>query len=211
MIAMLDTSEDVDVCAAELGCPVEQLFTPLTRFSPQHLEAHFGIDNGCFKRFNEAAFLALLERERPRRDLCRFVCCPDVVASAIRTLEIFDIYRHKLQGWPVALVAQDGLENMAIPWHLVSAIFIGGSTQWKDGAHAAAIVRAAKILGKWVHVGRINTPGRFEKFEALGADSMDGSGLARFSWMRERIWKAQNNPTLFDQSENQDTSKEFFE
>lgn len=195
---MLDTSEDLDVCAAELGCDVAQLLTPLTRFTRQKEHGVFGIDNGCFKRFDESAFLALLEREREARHLCKFVCCPDVVGSAIRTLEIFDSYRRKLSGWPVALVAQDGQENMPIPWHSIDAVFIGGSTEWKDGPHAAAIVRAAKILGKWVHVGRVNTPGRFEKFEALGADSIDGSGLARYSWMRQRIYDEQTKPRLFE-------------
>lgn len=197
MVAMLDTSEDLTVCEQELGCGCEQLLTPLTRFRRQREEGWFGVDNGCFKRFEEEAFLALLARERHARNLCRFVCCPDVVGSAIRTLEIFDVWRPKLAGWPIALVAQDGLESLPIPWHSISAIFIGGSTEWKDGPYAAAIVRAAKILKKWVHVGRVNTPGRFEKFEELGADSIDGSGLARFSWMRTRIYEEAIRPRLF--------------
>jgi hypothetical protein len=201
MKAFLDTSEDLSVCALEWGCDVGQLFTPLTRFSRQRQEGDCGMDNGCFKKFDEAAFLALLKREEPYRRLFKFVCCPDVVGSAIRTLEIFDVWQPKLAGWPVALVAQDGLENMTIPWHRVSAMFIGGSTHWKDGPHAAAVVRAAKILGKWVHVGRVNTPGRFEKFEALGADSIDGSGLARYSWMRERIYNAAIKPPLIEAME----------
>ena len=96
-------------------------------------------------------------------------------------------------------MAQDGQEDRPIPWIDISAVFIGGSTEWKDGPHAAAIVRTGKILGKWVHVGRVNTPGRFEKFEELGADSIDGSGLARYSWMRKRIYDAQHAPTLFDE------------
>lgn len=207
MIAMLDTSEDLTVCEAEIGCPVEQLLTPLTRFNLQNDDVRFGVDNGCIQNFNEAVFRALLDRERKNRDRCRFVCCPDVihrddkgsmVGDALRTLEVFDLWRHNLCGWPIALVAQDGLEGLTIPWHELSAIFIGGSTKWKDGPHAANIVKAAKILKKWVHVGRVNTPGRFEKFEALGADSMDGSGLARYSHMRKRIWEAHHAPTLFD-------------
>ena len=199
---MLDTSEDLTVCQTEVGCPVEQLFTPLTCFGNRRPDAHFGVDNGCIQKFKEAAFLALLEREKPRKHLCRFVCCPDVVVpaasgkgfegSAIRTLEVFDRYSHKLCGWPIALVAQDGQESLPIPWEQLSAIFIGGSTHWKCGPGAAAIVKAGKILGKWVHVGRVNTPGRFEQFEALGADSIDGSGLARFSHMRKKIYAAQH-------------------
>ncbi len=202
MMAMLDTSENLAVCAAELGSDVGQLFTPLTRFSRQQEEGPCGMDNGCFKKFDEQAFIALLEREKPHRHLFKFVCCPDIVASAVRTLEIFEIYRHKLAGWPLALVMQDGQENLSIPWHHIDAVFIGGSTQWKDGQHAAAIVRAAKILGKWVHVGRINTPERWDRFAELGADSCDGSGLARYSWMRERIRdRKKPAPTLFDELE----------
>lgn len=34
MIAMLDTPQDLAVCESEIGCPVEQLLTPLTRRSP---------------------------------------------------------------------------------------------------------------------------------------------------------------------------------
>lgn len=198
---MLDTSDDLSVCEAEIGCPVEQLLTPLTRFSLQREDACFAIDNGCFKKFDEGSFRSLLQREHHRRHLCRFVCCPDIVADARRTIEVFDLWRKNLIGWKIALVAQDGMENLSIPWLMFDAIFIGGSTAWKDGPHAAAIVRAAKILGKWVHVGRVNTPGRYEKFEDLGADSIDGSGLARFSWMRERIFRAQQEPKLFSESE----------
>jgi hypothetical protein len=80
---------------------------------------------------------------------------------------------------------------------LIKAIFIGGSTDWKLSQHAVAIIKAAKALGKWAHVGRVNTPARFEYFEKLGADSIDGTGLSRYSWMRERIWSAYNKPNLF--------------
>lgn len=38
MIAMLDTSESLEICEAEIGCTVEQLFTPLTRFLCQDPE-----------------------------------------------------------------------------------------------------------------------------------------------------------------------------
>ena len=197
MIAMLDTSEDLAVCQEEIGCPVEQLLTPLTRFARQRKDAHFCIDNGAFSRFNGEAFLSLLQREAADRHLCRFVAVPDVVASARRTLEVFDHWCYKLAGWPLALVAQDGQENLPIPWQNISAVFIGGSTSWKLGADAVAVIKAAKAIGKWVHVGRVNTPARFEYFENLGVDSIDGSGLARFSWMRERIYKQQQSPDLF--------------
>jgi len=197
MIAMLDTSEDLEVCEAEIGCPVEQLLTPLTAFRRKRPDAFFAIDNGAFSRFNVAAFTGLLDREKEARQLCRFVAVPDVVASARRTLEVFRHWQYQLTAWPLALVAQDGLEDLDIPWKDIAAIFIGGSTAWKMSKDAADVIKAALAVGKWVHIGRVNTPGRFEYFEDLGAHSIDGSGLARYSWMRERIYRNATRPTLF--------------
>lgn len=196
MIVMLDTPQDLTVCAAELGCEVEQLFTPLTRRLPQQPEKFFAMDNGAFARFESKGFLSLLAKHEPRKELCRFVACPDVVGSAIRTLECFECWKAQLAGWPLALVAQDGQENFPIPWNEIAAVFIGGSTDWKMSRHAAAIVKTAKVVGKWCHVGRINTPGRFEYFDELGADSCDGTGLAQYSHMRLRIHENQNAPRL---------------
>lgn len=201
MIVLLDTSQDLSVCEAELGVPVEQLLTPLTRYLPQKPEQEFAIDNGAFSGFDAAAFERLLAKHRGRQALCRFVALPDVVASARRTLEVFDHWCPRLEGWKKALVAQDGQESLPLPWHRIDAVFIGGSTEWKLGKHAADVIRAAKICGKWVHVGRVNTPGRFEYFEALGADSIDGTGLSRYSWMRESIYRAYHEPSLFDQEQ----------
>jgi hypothetical protein len=196
MIVMLDTSQDLNKAAAELGACVEQLFTPLTRYLPQQPEKHFAIDNGAFSKFDSKDFLSLLKREDRRRELCRFVAVPDVVGSARRTLEVFDHWKGILTGWHLALVAQDGQEHLPIPWQEISAIFIGGSTDWKMGPHAAACVKAAKAIGKWCHVGRVNTPGRFEYFEKLGADSIDGTGLSRYSHMREKIYRRNIEPEL---------------
>lgn len=197
MIALLDTSHDLNQAAKELGCEVEQLLTPLTRFKPQQPNARFAIDNGAFARFSREGFESLLEREASRRHLCRFVAVPDVVASARRTLEVFERWYEQIGQWPLALVAQDGQEDLPIPWDLIKAVFIGGSTEWKMSAHARDVIKAAQALGKWTHAGRVNTPARFEYFENLGVDSIDGTGLSRYSWMRERIYRASIEPGLF--------------
>lgn len=202
MIALLDTNQPFSVCAEELGAEVHQLFTPLTRFSAQEPDGIFGIDNGAFSGFPAKSFVSLLEREYKRRELCKFVAVPDVVGSARRTLEVFEHWRKRMSGWPLALVAQDGQEHHDIPWAHIKAVFIGGSTEWKMGRHAVETIRAAQAMGKWVHAGRVNTAGRWEYFEKLGVDSIDGSGLARYSWMRERINDARTRPTLFDKAEN---------
>jgi hypothetical protein len=177
----------------QLGCPVEQLLTPLTQFRRQDPLAHFAIDNGAFSRFDMTAFYALHDREWESRSLCRFVAVPDVVGSARRTLECFQYWCHRLPGWKLALVAQDGQENLDIPWNQIDAIFIGGTTRFKLSEAAADIVKAGKIQGKWVHAGRVNTPARFEYFETLGTDSIDGTGLSRFTHMREALLQ----PTLY--------------
>jgi len=95
------------------------------------------------------------------------------------------------------------MENLLIPWDEMRAVFIGGCDPWKDSKAAADIVATAKTLGVHVHVGRVNTPRRFKHFTDLGADTCDGSGVARYDWMLEKIEREMNGnteSTLFDLS-----------
>lgn len=194
---MLDTSHDLNTCAAELGCEVGTLLTPLTRYRLREPERPWAIDNGAFARFEEKAFLALLERESHHKENCIFVTVPDIVGSARRTLEVFERWKGRLQGWKLALAIQDGQGDLPIPWEEIDAVFIGGSTEFKLSKDAAAVVKAAKVLGKWAHVGRVNDPSRFEYFEEMGADSIDGTGLSRYSHMRKAISKRDTQEKLF--------------
>jgi len=203
VIALLDTSEDLKVCEAEIGVKVEQLLTPLTRFKPQYPKEMCAIENGGFAEFKEKAYLTLLDRESGRMSKVRWVTIPDVPGSARRTLECYEFWYPRICSWPLAFVCQDGQEDLPIPWEHVAAVFIGGSTSWKLSHHAAATVKAAKIMGKLAHAGRVNTPGRFEYFEKLGVDSIDGTGLSRYSHMREDIWKQYNTPNLFTEVANE--------
>jgi hypothetical protein len=114
-----------------------------------------------------------------------FVALPDVVANARRTLELYDHFKNLITG-PRALVLQDGIENLEIPWAKLEAIFVGGSDAFKESSEAIACCKAAKILNKWVHVGRVNTPRRVEAFAGL-ADSIDGSGISRYDHMLEAV------------------------
>ena len=197
MIALLDTSHDLDNASSELGVAVEQLLTPLTRYRRQKPDAMFAIDNGAFSGFDERSFLSLLNRESADQKMCRFVVVPDIVGSARRTLEVFEFWRYRLAGWPLALALQDGQENLDIPWTGVSAVFVGGTTNWKLSKAAADCIKTACAVGKWVHAGRVNTPARFEYFESLGVSSIDGTGLSRYTWMREKIFKQFSEPGLF--------------
>jgi hypothetical protein len=196
MIALLDNGQDLTECEAEIGGPVGQLLTPLTRYRLRDAERPWAIDNGGFAGLDIPAFEALLKREAHHKDKCLFVALPDIVGSAQRTLELFDHWRWRLDGWPAALVCQDGQEMLPIPWAEIDAVFIGGSTNWKCSVHVEQIIKTAKLLGKHVHAGRVNDPQRWLHFERLGADSCDGTGLARYSHMRQAIARRSEQPQL---------------
>ena len=84
-----------------------------------------------------------------------------------------------------------------MPWDAVDAVFIGGSTNWKCSIAAVQIIQAAQLLGKHVHVGRVNGPERWEHFDKLGVDSADGTGIARYSHMREAIANRHRQENMF--------------
>lgn len=185
MLVLLDTPQDLDACRSELGgAAVGQLLTPLTR---RTLRAdRFGIDNGAFSRFDRRGFLSLLEREWPHRGRCLFVAAPDVVGCADRTSDLFYVWKSQLAGWPVALVAQDGLRLEDVPWGEIACLFIGGTDNFKNGDGALDLARMARRLGKWVHVGRVNSAQRWARWRNE-ADSCDGTGVARYSRMRRNM------------------------
>lgn len=195
MIVLLDNSQDLDQCRAELGVPVGQLLTPLTRYTRRC--DIFAVDNGGFSSFDPASFRSLLKREEAHQQSCLFVAAPDIVGNARRTLEVFDVWKEELTGWKLALVCQDGQEHLTIPWRELDAVFIGGSTAWKCSDHAVHIIKAAKALGKWVHAGRVNDPARFEHFENLGVDSCDGNGIGRYTHMRIAVRDRHNQGDIF--------------
>jgi len=198
MKMLIDTGKKIIGLVQDHGDYVlGQLLSPATSYL--FLGYPYGIDNSAFSNFDSARFKAVLKRQTDTRDQCLFVACPDIVGSARRTLEVFDQWYPQLVNWPVALVAQDGMEDMTIPWQLLSAIFIGGTTDWKMSECASDIIRTAKMIGKHVHIGRINTPARFKHFADLCADTCDGSGVARFDWMLAKIISGQlDDHPLFD-------------
>src|SRR6266508_1220165 len=81
-------------------------------------------------------------------------------------------------GYPVALVAQDGLEHLTVPWHSFDVLFIGGGTAWKLGPAAADLAAQARAHGRRVHCGRVNSLRRLRYAASIGCDSVDGTFLA---------------------------------
>lgn len=138
-------------------------------------------DNGAFTGTypGDDKFLRWLDRYSDRRDRCRFVAAPDVVGDAVATLARSRpmLKRLRRAGYPVALVAQDGLERLRVPWNAFDALFIGGTTEWKLSQATIILTARAKWLGKHVHMGRVNSERRLRYAAHIGCDSADGTWL----------------------------------
>jgi hypothetical protein len=115
--------------------------------------------------------------------------CPDCGAEAQlrgdrdKTFDLFGRWYLELalRGLPVALVAQDGLTPDDLPpaffreHPMLKAIFIGGSTEYKLSRTAGQVMRHCRLMGLWVHVGRVNSRVRMHHVKAWRADSCDGT------------------------------------
>lgn len=176
------------------------LLTPAyrgTAGSYLELGAAWAADNGCFGGLDEAAFVRMLERNKQYAASCKWVAVPDVFNpndldnNARATLDSFEKWSSVVAsyGYPLALVAQNGLENMLddIPWNDIVCLFIGGDTAWKLGEGVKLLVTEAKARGKWVHMGRVNTQRRLYHASVIGCDSVDGQGFSRYG-KRDLPW-----------------------
>lgn len=147
-------------------------------------------DNGCFSaRWDQEKWWRFLEANADDAGTCLFAVAPDVVGNALATTMLFRQWGPKIRslGYKVAYVAQDGLENLRgattsgltfpISWDAFDVLFIGGSTEWKKGPQARAVVAEAKARGKWIHMGRVNSQRRFKYALTIGCDSVDGTFL----------------------------------
>lgn len=138
-------------------------------------------DTGLFgsygRHYTDKTYLTWLAKHGPEG--CLFATAPDVLGDAAATLALSApmFARIRALGFPVALVAQDGLESLPIPWNDFDALFIGGTTEWKLGEGARQLGAEAKRRGKWLHMGRVNSLRRMKYAESIGCDSADGTVL----------------------------------
>lgn len=182
-----------------------QLRTPLTANAIAGVP--YGLDNGCFKRFDKKTWERMLD-DCFKLKMPKFVCLPDIVGNAQRTIELFDAFELRTNGIPRALVLQDGINNVTINWSKISAVFVGGSDAFKISPEAFEACKAAKMLGKWVHVGRVNTVERLANWIGI-ADSIDGSGISKYDHMLQEVvdflkgdHQLHENMNLFADSKN---------
>lgn len=166
-----------------------QLLTPDNGNDPKGMVAPWAADNAAFVGFNEARFLRMLDRIQPYVPAARqegtgpmWVVAPDVVFNAQATLDLFDVWQPRLaaRGFPVALVAQNGIERLTVPWDRLDCLFLGATTPWKLSDVFRALTHEAKARGKLVHMGRVNSHRRLRIAYAWGCDSVDGTGYSMF-------------------------------
>jgi hypothetical protein len=150
------------------------------------LTVPWAMDNGAFSGFDEGAYIRMLERYQPYQgyQTCRFVVAPDVVTDAAATFDRWPFWSRLLRamGWCPAFVAQDGLHPGIMPdlKDGQGALFIGGSTQYKESDEVRRLCAYAKARGIWCHWGRVNGKRRYELALKAGADSIDGTGFSMF-------------------------------
>lgn len=138
-------------------------------------------DNGCFsEQWEPSRWWEFLEANAADAATCLFATAPDVVGDARATEERSRPWLSKIRalGYPVAYVAQNGMEFSTWDlWDEIDCLFIGGTTDWKLGPEACNLAAVASSMGKWIHVGRVNSEKRFRYAEAIRADSCDGTYL----------------------------------
>lgn len=162
------------------------MLTPQKRRNERQIKDYtcWAADNGCFTQgdaFSLPSYLAWLKSLRPYQRDCRFAVAPDVVADARATISrsLPVLPQIRALGYPAAFVAQDGLEDLDVPWRDFDVLFIGGSTAWKLSDAAASVVAEAKRQGKVTHMGRVNSLKRLRAAQGMGCDSCDGTMVAR--------------------------------
>jgi hypothetical protein len=113
-------------------------------------------------------------------DRCLWAVAPDVPFDAAGTLaeSLPWLARIRELGIPAAFAAQDGCDELGVPWDAFDVLFLAGSTEWKTGPVAEQLAREAKARGKTVHMGRVNSLARLRTAEWFGCDSADGTYLA---------------------------------
>jgi hypothetical protein len=141
----------------------------------------WAMDNGAFVAFDEGAFVRMLE-EFAGAPGCLFATAPDKVGDAASTLKRWPFWSRLIRGlgFPVAFVAQDGLTAERVPWAEMDAIFIGGTTRFKESEQARSLCGMAQAKGIWVHWGRVNGKRRYELALKAGCQSIDGTGFSMY-------------------------------
>lgn len=167
-----------------------------------------GVDNGKFGTGypGDAQCLDFFERTADRygHDRIAFTVVPDAPFDAVGTLALFRQLQPAVQalGVPVAFAAQDGCDQLGVPWHDLDVLFLAGSTEWKVGPVADRLAQEARERGLWVHMGRVNSLKRLMRAALFGCQSVDGTFLAygpdkNLPQLLGWLDRARHTPSLF--------------
>jgi hypothetical protein len=178
------------------GPNVGRLLSP-RQFSRATDTADAGIpwaaDNDCFQGLDIDAYRRMLDAIHGLPG-CLFVVAPDVVGDWEATRERYETWATELRasGQPIAYVLQDGQPLLDVPWLTIDGVFVGGSTEYKCSDEAQALVRHARTLGLWTHMGRVNSARRMTLAKSWGCDSIDGTSVSMYTdrYLPERIAQA---------------------
>lgn len=176
------------------------LLTPSNPKKPDGFR--FAIDNGawtCFmqnKAFNDEKFIQLVEASGECAD---FVVLPDVVQGGTKSFDLSSLWLHKLRGLHLLFPVQDGMNvhdvEAMLTTHCDVGLFLGGSTEYKLATMPFWGAMAAR-LGRWLHVGRVNTARRIRLCAEAGVTSFDGTSATMFSCNVDKLENARRQPSL---------------
>jgi len=153
----------------------------------------YAIDNGAFadysnqRPFQSEKFKRLIGIWGEGSD---WVAVPDSIGNRNKTLEMADYWIDKIP-FNKVLVVQDGMktEDLDAFKSKIVGIFIGGTTDWK--------LKTIPYWSQWAlenkklcHVGRVNSVRRLKCCVEACATSFDGSGMARFVELAQRMTNA---------------------
>ena len=182
--------------------------TPYSVKKRPSCEWQWAADNGCFSnRWQSDQWLKWLS-SIPNTSSALFATVPDVVCDYRATLFRWSLYWQQVKelGFKTAFVLQDDATLKTMPINDMDVLFIGGSTEYKLSREAREIVEHCQNLGKWIHMGRVNTKGRIQIAYEWGCDSVDGTFLAFAPDANTerliRYMKAGTQPQLFDLTDN---------
>ena len=171
------TGIEVGLLAAQNPGRIGHLYSPGAQRGPWR-ELPYALDNGAWpahknaRAWDVAAWRALLRWASMSGIAPLWALVPDVVGDRDGTLALWR--EHKGldgHGFRRAFAVQDGMRFADVPDD-ECALFLGGSTEWKE----RAIPEWCSAFPGRVHVGRVNTWARLLACYEAGATSVDGTG-----------------------------------
>jgi len=163
----------------------------------------YALDNGAWsayqrgEAFDEPAFLRTLAWSAKQTIKPDWIVVPDKVAEGLKSLEYSLSWIDRVRPYgPVLLAVQDGMKPEHVEPYVGAelGIFLGGTTEWK----LSTMMEWGELCHNraYFHCGRVNTVRRISLCASSGADSFDGTSVARFPCNLGRLNRARKQLAL---------------